>query len=74
VPIRGGRLLLLEAKASPTVRPAMADSLVRVSAAGRGRKLERVVVHRGGAAGASPSALRPGVRALPLAEALGLIG
>ncbi len=74
VPIRGGRLLLLEAKASRTVRPDMADSLVRLAAAGRGRKLERVVVFRGAQTGSTTTALRPGVRALPLGDALQLIG
>ena len=74
VPIRGGRLLLLEAKASRTVRPEMADGLVRLSAAGRGRKLERVVVYRGAQAGSATTALRPGVRALPLGNTLQLIG
>jgi predicted AAA+ superfamily ATPase len=74
VPIRGGGLLLLEAKASRTVRPEMAESLVRLGAESRGRRLERVVVHRGGAAGAATTVLRPGVRALPLADTLSLIG
>jgi hypothetical protein len=74
VPIRGGRLLLLEAKASRTVKPEMADSLLRLSSAGRARRLERVVVYRGEKAGLSTTALRPGVRALPLTEALELVG
>jgi predicted AAA+ superfamily ATPase len=71
VPIRGGRVLLLDAKASRTVKPDMADTLLRLGAGGRGRKLERVVVHRGNAIGAT--ALRPGVRALSLARLLELI-
>ena len=74
VPIRGGRLLMLEAKASRTVRPDMADNLLRLSAAGRGRKLERAVVYRGTQAGSATTALRPGVRALPLSALLDLIG
>lgn len=73
VPIRGGRLLLLEAKASRTVRPDMAEGLLRLSAAGQGRKLERVVVFRGAQAGSATSALRPGVLALPLSATLDLI-
>jgi len=68
VPIRGGRLLLVEAKASRTVRPEMADNLVRLQAAGRGRTLERVVVYRGSSTGSA--VLRPGVRALALGETL----
>lgn len=74
VPRRGGRLLLLEAKASRTVRPNMADSLVRLSGAGRGRKPDCAVVFRGAQAGSATTALRPGVRALPLADVLNLIG
>lgn len=74
VPIRGGRLLLLEAKASRTVRSETADALVRLAAAGRKRKVEAVVVHRGSAAGSPTTVLRPGVRALTLAQTLALIG
>jgi hypothetical protein len=74
VPVRGGRLLVLEAKASRTVKPEMANSLLRLTAAGRGRKLERVVVHRGERAGSNTTVLRPGVRALSLAEVLDLVG
>jgi predicted AAA+ superfamily ATPase len=74
VPVRGGRVLLLEAKASRTVRPEAADSLVRLAAASPARRLEAVVVHRGAAAGSPTTALRPGVRALPLAATLELVG
>ena len=70
VPIRGGRLLLLEAKASRTVKPEMADSLIRLAAASRERKVEAVVVYRGSAAGSVTTVLRPGVRALPLTAML----
>jgi predicted AAA+ superfamily ATPase len=74
VPVRGRQLLLLEAKASRTVRPEMAESLVRLSRAVRGRKPEGVLVFRGSQAGSETTALRPGVRALPLADALALVG
>ena len=74
VPLRGGLVLLLEAKASRTVRPDMADSLVRLAAAGRRRRLEGVVVFRGAEAGSRTTALRPGVRALPLADTLARLG
>jgi predicted AAA+ superfamily ATPase len=74
VPVRGRKLLLLEAKASRTVRPEMAGSLARLSGAVRGRKPEAVLVFRGSEAGSSTTALRPGVRALSLPETLALIG
>lgn len=74
VPTRGRRLLLIEAKASRTVRPEMAGNLARLSLAVRGRKPEGVLVYRGARAGSETTALRPGVRALSLTEALELIG
>jgi predicted AAA+ superfamily ATPase len=74
VPVRGRKLLLLEAKASRTVKPEMAGSLVRLSGAVRGRKPEAVLVFRGSEAGSTTTALRPGVRALSLADTLALIG
>jgi predicted AAA+ superfamily ATPase len=74
VPARGRKLLLLEAKASRTVRPEMADGLVRLSNAVRGWTPEGVLVFRGPEAGSPTSALRPGVRALSLADTLTLIG
>lgn len=74
VPVRGGRLLLLEAKASRTVRPEAADGLVRLKAASRTRDVEAILVHRGASVGSPTTVLRPGVRALSLAQALALIG
>jgi predicted AAA+ superfamily ATPase len=74
VPTRRGRLLLIEAKASRTVRPGMAESLLRIAAAKTRRELERIVVFRGSAAGSETTALRPGVRALTLPDALELVG
>lgn len=73
VPVRGRELLLLEAKASRTVRPEMAESLVRLSRAVRGRKPQGVLVFRGSQAGSETTALRPGVRALALPDALALV-
>jgi uncharacterized protein len=73
VPVRGRKLLLLEAKASRTVKPEMAESLARLSGAVRGRKPEGVLVFRGSEAGSATRALRPGVRALSLVETLALI-
>ncbi len=73
VPLRSDRLLLLEAKASRTVKPDMAGSLVRLSQAVRVRRPVGVLVHRGDRAGSETTALRPGVRALPLADVLALL-
>lgn len=74
VPVRGRQLLLIEAKASRTVRPEMAKNLARLAHAVRGRKPEAVLVYRGSRAGSETTALRPGLRALPLTEALNLVG
>jgi len=74
VPLRGRELLLLEAKASRTVKPEMAESLVRLSRSVRGRKPQGVLVFQGSRAGSETTALRPGVRAMPLADALALVG
>jgi len=74
VPVRGRQLLLIEAKASRTVRPEDAGSLARLSAAVRGRRPAGVLVFRGSRAGSETTALRPGIRALPLDEMLALIG
>jgi uncharacterized protein len=71
--VRGRKLLLLEAKASRTVRPEMADGLVRLSRVVRTRKPESIIVFRGSEPASPTAVVRPGVRALPLAQALGLI-
>lgn len=60
VPRRSGRLVLVEAKASKTVYPAAAKSLLSL-AGNIGRGAESVVVHAGGGAA---TALAPGVRAM----------
>jgi hypothetical protein len=73
VPRRAGELILIEAKASRTVRPAMADAVARLSRAAKGRT-RGIVVHRGDDAGTGATALRPGVRALPLAKLLDELG
>jgi predicted AAA+ superfamily ATPase len=74
VPVRGRQLLLIEAKASRTVRPEDAGNLARLSAAVRGRRPAGVLVFRGSRSGSETTALRPGIRALPLDEMLDLIG
>jgi hypothetical protein len=49
----------------------MAENLLRLGPGGGRRTLERVVVHRGALLGST--VLRPGVRALPLADTLALV-
>jgi hypothetical protein len=55
------------------VRPEMADGLLRLGGASRGRETERAVVFRGGRAGSETTVLRPGVRALSLNDTLALL-
>jgi uncharacterized protein len=65
VPLSAGKIALVEAKASTTVRPEMADAMLRLAPAMRGREVASYVVHR--PAIGSPThltALRPGVKAL----------
>ncbi|MCM8776567.1 MAG: DUF4143 domain-containing protein, partial [Candidatus Omnitrophica bacterium] len=67
VPKSNRRLLLLEAKASRTVTPGMADPIHRLAKAVSRYTLEKAVIYR-----ASPkykeitTALSPGVKALPV--------
>ena len=63
------RLMYVEVKASHTVAPADACSLERLAEAPREYEVERAVVYRGDGSAAG-TALRPGVRALNLAELL----
>jgi predicted AAA+ superfamily ATPase len=65
VPLAAGRVALVEAKASTTVRPQMADSMVRLAGAMRGREVTSYVVHRAPkGTGARTTVVRPGVKAL----------
>jgi len=65
VPLGAGRVALVEAKASSTVRPEMADSMLRLAKAMHGREAKSYVVHRPPAIADAPStALRPGVKAI----------
>jgi hypothetical protein len=72
VPRGTGRLILLEAKASRTVTPAMAQSLARlVTAIGKNKYRTRaLVVHGGLERGAAGRALSPGISAMTLPELL----
>jgi len=64
VPKTGGRLLLVEAKATRTVRPAAADALTKLKKSVTGFSVEAVLVHLPSEKGPSFSAVRPGVRAV----------
>jgi predicted AAA+ superfamily ATPase len=66
VPGRGRRLTLIEAKASRTVAPGMADPLVRLARSIGDYRVTSVLVHRGERDDAALGAIRPGVRAVPL--------
>ena len=59
-------LLLVEAKASKTVKPQMADSLLRLSNAVSNYDVECVVLYRPSKDGPGFSTLRPGVKALTI--------
>jgi len=63
-------LLLVEAKASRTVKPQMADSLIRLSNAVSNYDVECVVLHRPSKEGPVFSSLRPGVKALTIGRFL----
>jgi predicted AAA+ superfamily ATPase len=63
VPQRAGGLWLLEAKASKTVRPAMAGPLQALGKALKGKKTRCLVVHRKARGDVSTAAIAPGVEA-----------
>jgi len=66
VPRGAGRIALIEAKASATVRPEMADSLARLAQAVRGHEVASYVVHNPPRNETPMTTLRPGVRAVSL--------
>lgn len=66
VPVGPGRLLLVEAKATRTPTPAMAESLVRLSKGAEHHDVASVLVHAGRADDQAGRALRPGVSAVPV--------
>ena len=74
VPMGGGRLAFVEAKASTTVRPEAGDAVAALMASARGYEAHGVVVHRPRPSARPLRALRPGVRAVPLHELLALLG
>ena len=66
VPTSDRALTLIEAKASRTVTPAMAEPLVRLRHAVSRYDVTSLVVHRGTSIDAALAAVRPGVKALPV--------
>jgi len=66
IPVAENRLLLLEAKASQTVRPTMGEPLMKLGRAIENYKIAKLVIHRGPSEPLPLSVLRPGVRAIPL--------
>lgn len=70
VPTGHRRLFLIEAKASRTATPEMADSLERLARAVSRYQVGRFLVHRPLGETAGLSALRPGVRAGAIADLL----
>lgn len=73
VPSGHRRLLLLEANASHTAKPQMADSLVRLASAIADYQTRSYVVHRPAKMLGALHALRPGVQAGSLADLLVLL-
>jgi predicted AAA+ superfamily ATPase len=72
VPGRSG-MFLVEAKASRTPMPAMADSLVRLRGAMEPAEAKALLVHRTTTGTPTSTALRPGVRAVDLSQLLRLL-
>jgi hypothetical protein len=74
VPMGGGRLALVEAKASASVRPEAGKSVAALRVSATGYETHGFVVHRPRASHEPLRALRPGVRAVPLEELLAFLG
>ncbi len=68
VPRGNGELVLMEAKASRTVFPEMAEPLVRLARAIRNYKVACLLVHQPIKGGSLTSACRPGVTALTVED------
>ena len=64
VPKKGGRLALIEAKATRTVRPEAAEAMARLAKNVTRMPVESYLVHLSSATGPSFAAVRPGVKAL----------
>jgi predicted AAA+ superfamily ATPase len=70
VPTGDHSLTFIEAKASRTVTPVMAESLVRLGNAVSRYDVTSVVVHRGTPGGPTLSAIRPGINAVSVERLL----
>ncbi|MGH9495189.1 MAG: ATP-binding protein [Candidatus Sulfotelmatobacter sp.] len=68
VPQPGTKLLLVEAKAAKTVRPAMASSLLNLRRSLNHKAVRLIVVHRRSQSGIPTTAIAKGVEALDLIE------
>ena len=70
VPWGDQKLILLEAKASRTVWPEIAESLSRLSKVVSNYDVDRFLIYRPSKGKESISALRPGIKALPIEKLL----
>jgi len=70
VPTSDRALTLIEAKASGTITPAMADPLIRLAHAVSRFDLTRLVVHPRTPGASALTAVRPGVKAVPVDQLL----
>jgi uncharacterized protein len=70
VPLRGARLAMVEAKAGATVRPEMAEALVRLGQNSSGREVQNFVVYQPSKGDTGLRTLREGVKALGLPDLL----
>ncbi|MCX7877560.1 MAG: ATP-binding protein [Ignavibacteria bacterium] len=70
LPLGNRKLLLIEVKATKTVFPSHANSLIRLSKAIKNHKVFSVVVHRPSDKIKNISALQPGVKALSVSDIL----
>ena len=76
VPARDGKIILVEAKATRTVRPDLARGLATLGSAAGAKGSSPVVsflIHRGPTAGLMTAALRPGVQAVSLPQLLDVL-
>ncbi len=73
VPIGDRKLLLLEAKASKTVLPEMAEPLARLSKAVSNYKVDNLFIYRPSKEKESITALRPGIKALSVEKLLSVL-
>ncbi len=74
VPMGGGRLAFVEAKASTSVRPEAGDAVAALMSSARRPTAYGFVVHQPRPSAQPLRALRPGVRAVPLHELLSFLG